>query len=158
MSIPSLSVKRPVFVLSIILMVMVFGIISFSKLKTELMPDISFGVVTVSTTYSGATPEEIERLISKPLEEQISTIGGLKSISSRNLEGISIVSAEFNSEEDIDKALQSVRDKVSQARNSLPYDLEEEPVITKFDPADSPIIKLAVTADLSTTELYDVVH
>lgn len=158
MSIPSLSVKRPVFVLSIILMVMVFGIISFSKLKTELMPDISFGVVTVSTTYSGATPEEIERLISKPLEEQISTIGGLKSISSRNLEGISIVSAEFNSEEDIDKALQSVRDKVSQARNSLPYDLEEEPVITKFDPSDSPIIKLAVTADLSTTELYDVVH
>jgi HAE1 family hydrophobic/amphiphilic exporter-1 len=140
------------------LMVMVFGIISFSKLNTELMPDTTFGTVTVTTNYQGATPEEIERLISKPLEEQISTISGLKSVSSRNLEGISIVTAEFNMEEDIDKALQAVRDKVSQTRNSLPSTLEEEPVVVKFDPADSPIIKLAVISDLDAVELYDFVH
>jgi HAE1 family hydrophobic/amphiphilic exporter-1 len=158
MNIPSFSIRRPVFIVSIVILLLVVGMITFSRLGIELFPTISTGVVTVTTTYSGATPEEIERLISKPLEDQINTIAGLKSVSSRNIEGTSIITAEFYQESDIDKAETMVREKVSLTRNSLPSDLENDPTVEKYDPADSSIIKIAVVADLGPTELYDLVH
>jgi HAE1 family hydrophobic/amphiphilic exporter-1 len=157
MNIASFSIKRPVFIGCLVILMLVTGIIGLKRLGVDLFPPIDFPVVTVTTTYGGASPEEIESLITKPLEEQISTISGIKRLSSRNMEGVSIVIAEFTYETDIRYAEEKMREKVSLARNELPTDLEDEPLVRQFDITDSPVLTLAVTADLTPTELYDLV-
>lgn len=157
MNIASFSIKRPVFIGCLVILMLVTGIIGLKRLGVDLFPPIDFPVVTVTTTYGGASPEEIESLITKPLEEQISTISGIKRLSSRNMEGVSIVIAEFTYETDIRYAEEKMREKVSLARNELPSDLEDEPLVRQFDITDSPVLTLAVTADLTPTELYDLV-
>src|ERR1700742_785038 len=120
MNLSELSIKRPVFITCLLLMIVVLGIFSFGKLPVDLFPDVTFPVVTVTTPYPGAGPKEVETLVSKPLEEEIGTISGLKTISSKNHEGVSIVVAEFTLDTDVKYAEQQVRDRVSSARAKLP--------------------------------------
>jgi len=127
MNIAKLSIKRPVFMACLVILMMVVGFISFKKLGVDIFPPIDFPVVSVMTVYTGTSPEEIEKLITKPIEEQVSTIAGIKRLSSRNMEGVSIVVAEFNFETDIKFAVQNMREKVALARNRLPDDLERDP-------------------------------
>ncbi len=157
MNIARLAIKRPIFISCIVILMLVTGLIGLKRLGVDLFPPIDFPVVTVTTLYSGASPEEIESLITKPLEEQISTISGIKRLSSRNMEGVSIVIAEFTYETDVRYAEEKMREKVSLARNQLPTDLEDEPLVRQFDFTDQPVLTLAVTADLSPTDLYDLV-
>lgn len=157
MNIASLSIKRPIFIGCIVLLMVITGAIGLHRLGVDLYPPIDFPVVTVTTLYGGASPEEIESLITKPLEEQISTISGIKRLSSRNTEGVSIVIAEFTYETDIRYAEERMREKVSLARNQLPTDLEDEPLVRQFDFTDQPVLTLAVSAELSPTDLYDLV-
>lgn len=158
MNIAKLSIKRPIFMACLVILMIVMGIISFNRLGVDIFPPIDFPVVTVTTIYSGASPEEIEKLISKPLEEQISTIAGIKRLSSRNMEGISIVIAEFTFETDIKYAEQKMREKVDLARNKLPDDLEDEPIVRQFDFTDVPVITLAFVSNLSAAKMYDIVN
>jgi HAE1 family hydrophobic/amphiphilic exporter-1 len=130
--------------------------IALDRLGIDLFPPIDFPVITVTTIYPGVTPEEVENLISKPIEEQVSTISGLKRLSSRNMEGISIVIAEFTLETDVKYAEQKMREKVSLARNQLPQDLLDEPIIRQFDFTDVPVVTIALMAELAPTELYDL--
>lgn len=157
MNIAKLSIKRPIFISSIVILIIVIGMVSLNRLGIDLFPPIDFPVVTVMTSYPGASPEEIEKLITKPLEEQISTISGMKRLSSRNMEGFSAVIAEFTYETDVRYAEEKMREKVALARNELPDDLLDEPVVRQFDFTDQPVQTLAVTADLPPTELYDLV-
>ncbi len=157
MNIARLAIKRPIFISCIVILMLVTGLIGLKRLGVDLFPPIDFPVVTVTTTYGGASPEEIESLITKPLEEQISTISGIKRLSSRNMEGVSIVIAEFTYETDVRYAEEKMREKVALARNQLPTDLDDEPLVRQFDFTDQPVLTLAVTADLSPTELYDLV-
>jgi len=157
MSISGLAIKRPVFVTCLLLLILVLGTFSFKKLPVDLFPDVTFPVVTVQTPYPGAGPKEVEILVSKPLEEEIRTISGLKTIRSTNREGISIVVAEFTLETDIKYAEQQVRDKVSSARVKLPDDVEES-TIRRIDPSDQPIVVLALNADLKPAEHYDLAN
>jgi HAE1 family hydrophobic/amphiphilic exporter-1 len=158
MNIAKLSIKRPIFMACLVIIMIVMGVIGFNRLGVDIFPPIDFPVVTVTTLYPGASPEEIEKLITKPLEEQISTIAGIKRLSSRNLEGVSIVIAEFTYETDIKYAEQKMREKVDLTRNKLPDDLEEEPVVRQFDFTDVPVITLAFVSDLSPAKMYDVVN
>jgi len=157
MNVAKLSIKRPIFISSIVILMVVVGLVSLNRLGVDLFPPIDFPVVTVVTTYPGASPEEIEKLITKPLEEQVSTISGIKRLSSRNMEGVSAVIAEFTYETNVQYAEEKMREKVSLARNELPDDLLDEPVVRQFDFTDQPVQTLAVTADLPPTELYDLV-
>ncbi len=157
MNIAELSIKRPVFMGCLVILMMVVGFISFKKLGVDIFPPIDFPVVTVMTVYAGTSPEEIEKLITKPIEEQVSTIAGIKRLSSRNLEGVSIVIAEFNFETDVKFAVQNMREKVALARNNLPDDLEGEPVVRQFDFTDVPVITLAYVSDLPPAKMYDIV-
>ena len=157
MSLAALSIKRPVFITCVLLLVMVLGFFSFKKLPVDLFPDITLPVVTVTTPYPGAGPKEIEILVSKPLEEEIGTISGLKTISSKNREGVSSVVAEFTLETDVKYAEQQVRDKVSSARTKLPTDVKE-PTIRRIDPADQPIMMLALNAKLPMAQHYDLAN
>lgn len=156
MNLASLSIKRPVFITCIVTVILVVGWLSLNKLPVDLFPNVTFPIVTVTTAYPGAGPEEIETLVSKVYEEEMSNVPGLKKISSQNLEAVSIIIAEFNLDVDIKYAEQQIRDKISAARSKLPDDIEE-PVIRKIDPADQPIITVSVASDLPDGELYQYV-
>jgi HAE1 family hydrophobic/amphiphilic exporter-1 len=133
------------------------GWVSLKRLGVDLFPDVTFPVVFVATPYPGAGPSEVETLISKPLEEEIGTIAGIKRLSSNNQEGLSTVIAEFTLETDVKYAEQQIRDKVSSARRKLPTDIDE-PVIRRIDPADQPVLTVALNADLPEKDLYDIAY
>ena len=156
MNLASLSIKRPVFITCIVTVILVVGWLSLRKLPVDLFPNVTFPIVTVTTTYPGAGPEEVETLVSKIYEEELSNVPGLKKLSSRNLEAVSIIIAEFDLDVDIKYAEQQVRDKVAAARKKLPDDIDE-PVIRKIDPADQPIITISVESNLPDGELYQYV-
>lgn len=157
MNLSSLSIKRPVFMTCILLLVIVLGLFAFKKLPTDLFPDVTFPVVSVTTPYLGAGPKEIETLVSKPLEEVLGTLSGIKTIRSVSREGVSMVIAEFTLETDVKYAEQQVRDKVSSARVKLPEDVKES-TIRRMDPADQPIIMLALKAKMEPGKLYDLAN
>ena len=156
MNLASLSIKRPVFITCIVTIILVVGWLSLKKLPVDLFPNVTFPIVTVTTIYPGAGPEEVETLVSKIYEEEMANVPGLKKISSQNLEATSIVVAEFNLSVDIKYAEQQIRDKVSAARKKLPQDINE-PIIRKIDPADQPIISIAVESPLKEGELFELV-
>lgn len=157
MKIWELSVKRPIFMSCVLAALLVVGFFSFKKTPIELFPDVTFPIVTVTTVYQGAGPVEVETLVSKPIEEELSTIAGIKNIRSVNRESVSVVIAEFNLDMDIKYAEQQVRDKVSSVKSKLPDDTEEA-VIRKVDPSAQPIMVLAVKSKLQGAELYDLAN
>ena len=150
-----IAIKRPIFIASIIILSLGTGYLAMNRLGVDLFPDVTLPVVTITTPYPGAGPLEIETLISKPLEDELSTLSGIKRLSSENREGFSIVIAEFTLETDIKYAEQEVRDRVGAAQIKFPTDTKE-PTITRLDPADQPVIQLALKADLSPAKLYDL--
>ncbi|MCX7978275.1 MAG: efflux RND transporter permease subunit, partial [Bdellovibrionaceae bacterium] len=157
MQIWELSVRRPVFMSCVLVVLLVLGFFSFKKTPIELFPDVSFPVVVVQTIYPGAGPNEIESLISKPLEEEISTLAGIKNIRSVSRESVSVVVAEFNLSVDIKYAEQQVREKVSSARRRLPEGIEE-PVIRRVDPSAQPIMVIVFQSELPEGKLYDLTN
>lgn len=156
MNLASLAIKRPVFITCIVSVILVVGWLSLKKLPVDLFPNVTFPIVTVTTVYPGAGPEEVETLVSKVYEEELSNVPGLKKLSSQNLENVSVIIAEFNLSTDVKYAEQQVRDKVSAARKKLPNDIDE-PVIRKLDPADQPIVTIAVESTLPDGELFQLV-
>ncbi len=157
MKIWELSVKRPVFMSAVLAALMAVGYFGFTKIPVELFPDISFPIVTVQTIYQGAGPTEIETLVSKPIEEELSTIAGVKNIRSINRESLSIVVAEFNLDIDIKYAEQQVRDKASSAKKKLP-DTVDDSIIRRVDPSAQPIMVLALKTKLKGGELFDLAN
>jgi len=156
MSIAQFSIKRPVFITCIVTLLLVVGWLSLKRLPVDLFPDVTFPVVTVNTVYPGAGPSEVETLVSKIYEEEFSNVPGIKKISSQNLENVSIVIAEFNFNADIKYAEQQIRDRVSSAKKKLPTDIQE-PVIRRIDPADQPIITVAVKSNMNEGELFEFI-
>ena len=155
MNIAAFSIKRPILITSIVLLSVLTGYTSLKSLGMDIFPDVNIPVVVVNTIYAGAGPEEVENLISRPLEEELASISGLKRIRSVSQEGFSVVVAEFQLSTDIKWAEQEIRTRVARTRRTLPSDIEE-PLIQRIDPADQPILQLSLTADLPPAELYDV--
>ena len=157
MQIWEISVKRPVFMSCVLVGIVVVGLFAFTKLPVDLFPDVTFPIVTVTVPYPGAGPNEVETLIAKPLEEELSGLSGVKNISSINSEGVCTVVTEFTLETDVKYAEQQVRDHVSSARRNLPNDILE-PTIRRIDPADQPLMVIALQAPLKPGELYDLAN
>ncbi len=159
MTLADLSVKRPTFITCIVLLMLAVGMFSITKLGVDLFPEVNFPVVFVSTSYQGAGPSEIETLVSKPIEDELSTLQGVKRLSSVSQEGVSQVIAEFTLETDIKFAEQQVRDRVGAVKFLLPKDVKE-PVIRRLDPSDQPIVILSLSSKekLSEAELYDIAN
>jgi len=158
MNTAKLAIKRPIFITCIVALIIILGGISYKNIGVELMPDFTFPIIAVTTTYDGAAPEEMEKLVSKPLEDELAAISGIKHLNSQNDEGVSIITIEFNMDIDIDKVAQDVRDKVNLAMINLPDDLTTNPVVQKFDPDSSPILRLIILSDLPSAELYDLAN
>ncbi len=157
MSLADISIKRPIFVTSLVILSICAGLLCMSRLGVDQFPDVTFPAATITTPYLGAGPTEIESLVTKPIEDEISTISGLKRLSSENREGFSIIIAEFKLEVDIKYAEQQIRDRVGTAHARLPSDVKES-VIQRIDPADQPILGLAVEATLPTAKLFDLAN
>lgn len=157
MKISEISVKRPIFMSCVLVGLMVVGVFSFTKLPVDLFPEINIPVVTVTVPYPGSGPNEIETLVSKPLEEELSGISGVKNLRSVNAEGVANVIAEFTLETDIKYAEQQVRDRVSSARQRLPKDIQE-PSVRRIDPADAPVLIVALKAPVSSGQLFDLAN
>lgn len=157
MNISNISIKQPVLIVSIFIAVIAVGIASFKLLGVELFPSVSVPIVSVTTFYPGAGPSEIETLISKPIEDEIAAISGMKRLTSRNIEGASIIVAEFKDGVDSKEAEQKVRDKVSAAKVKLPREVKE-PTIKRTDPSDAPIMTLSINTKekISAAKLYDI--
>ena len=155
MNITQLSIKRPAFITSIMIAIITVGFIAFKKMQVELFPDIDIPVIFVGTTYSGASPSEIESLVTKPLEEEISAVSGIKKILSRSLKDTSQIIVQLYANTNIRYAEQQIRDKINQAKEKLPEDIKE-PVIRRVDPADQPIITVVVTSSLPEAEMFDL--
>ncbi|MNJ92830.1 Multidrug resistance protein MdtC [compost metagenome] len=156
MSLPKISISRPIFMTCVTIAVVIVGWASFKSMSVDLYPDVSIPVVTVQTIYPGAGPSEIETLVSRPIEEEVSTIAGIKRLTSKSLEGTSQVIVEFNSSVDVAYAEQQVRDKINIAKAKLPTEVED-PVIKRFDPADTPVLMVSLTAkDLGDAALFDI--
>lgn len=155
MNLPEFSVKRPITVICIFILSLLMGIISLNKIGVDLYPDVSFPIVSVTTLYPGASPTEIELLVTKPIEDEVSTLSGIKSVKSTNKEGISSIIVEFTLETDIRFAEQKVKDRVSSIKYKMPDDITE-PIIRTFDPSDAPIIVLTLSAKLDDAKIYDL--
>lgn len=155
MSPAKLSVRHPVFIASIVILLCALGILALKKLPIDLYPDVNFPTIIVATTYPGAGPQEVESAVSRILEEQISTIAGIKKVASQNREGFSLVIAEFDLKSNLDYAEQQVRAKVTNALRLLPDDVDP-PITRKISPSDSPIMGIALQAEMSDAEIYDL--
>jgi hydrophobic/amphiphilic exporter-1 (mainly G- bacteria), HAE1 family len=145
MFLSDVSIKRPVFATMMMVALVVLGIISYDRLAIDEYPDITYPVVIAQTSYPGASPDVMMREISKPIEEALNTVQGIKEISSTSLESISIVRLQFNLGVDVAVAQQDVQAKVAAIRRTLPQDIQD-PIIRHFDPNDSPIMAIALTS------------
>ncbi len=135
MNFADLSIKRPVFITSILVLILVAGWIFMNRLPVDLFPNITFPVVVVTVPYRGAGPSEVETLIAKPLENEISTISGIKRLSSISQDGVGTVVAEFTLETDIKYAEDQIKAAVARSRAFMPKEIDE-PTTRRIDPAD----------------------
>jgi HAE1 family hydrophobic/amphiphilic exporter-1 len=147
------AVRRPVFTAMMMFGLIVLGIFGFRRLPIDEFPNVDIPVVAVQTVYPGASPETIEREVTRRLEEAFNTVEGVDRITSNSLEGVSSIIVEFDLERNGDLAAQDVRARIDQVRRELPQDIEA-PVVLKFDPAAQPILSLALSSGtMSVPEL-----
>ena len=128
------------------LAVMLLGFVSLRELSVDLLPDISYPRLSVVTQYPGVAPEEIETLITTPLEAAVSRIPGLRRVESVSKEGISFMALEFSWGTDMDFAMLHTREKLDGAQHTLPEDVEESTIIP-LDPQSRPIMILSVSGE-----------
>ena len=146
MNLSELCIRRPVFASVLSLVVLLVGLMGYSRLPVREYPNIDEPVVSVTTEYRGASPEIIESQVTQPLEEVLSGIEGVDVIVSQSREGRSQISVRFRIDRDQDSAAADVRDRVSRARRQLPEEVDE-PVIAKVEADAQPIIYLALSSD-----------
>lgn len=143
MWISDVSIKRPVFATMVITSFVVLGLVSMTRLGIDLFPEVNFPFINVSVVYPGAAPEEVETLVTKPVEDAIAGINGVKRVISTSTEGFSRVGVELRLEVDPQNAAAEVREKVAAIRSRLPVQIED-PTIERFDVAALPIMVYAV--------------
>ncbi|UFJ40855.1 efflux RND transporter permease subunit [Brevibacillus humidisoli] len=157
MKISKHSIERPVTVMMGVLIVIILGIISLTRIPIDLYPDIEIPTAAVITSYSGVGPEEIENLITKPVENAISTVAGLKSLRSTSREGSSMVMAEFDYGTDMDEVIAEMQQKLERAKRSLPDDVDT-PTVANYDPNSSPVLTFAVSSEMDAAQLKALVE
>ena len=143
MFLSDVSIKRPVFATMMMLALIVLGVVSYRRLAVDEYPDVTYPIVVVQTSYPGASPEVMEREVSRPIEEALNTVQGIKEITSTSFEGSSLVRLQLELDVKVAEAQQDVQAKVARIRRQLPQDIQE-PIILRFDPNDRPILSVAL--------------
>ncbi len=156
MNLARLTVPRPIFTVMGTLIAVTLGVISLSRLPIDLMPDLTYPTITVITGYQNASPEEVEELITQPVEGTVAGVPGVESISSVSSEGRSTVRVSFVWGTDLDVAANDLRDRLDRITTDLP-DSAERPRVRKFDAASYPVLILGVSSHLDPIELRNLV-
>ncbi len=159
MNLPEFGVKKPVTNLMIFSAIIIIAFYSLTRLGIDMMPEIEPPIVTVVASYPGASSEDTEIRVTEPLENQLATTPGLEKLTSRSIEGASLISLKFKWGTNIDAASNDIRDRIELAKRFLP-DIPDEmdnPFIYKFNTANIPIIFMGITAKESYAELYDLI-
>jgi HAE1 family hydrophobic/amphiphilic exporter-1 len=149
MFISDFAIKRPIVTVVSMLALVVFGLIALGKLQTDEFPDVAPPIVTVGIPYPGASPDGVEKEILDPVEEAISSISGVKTISGSAEDGFATIVVEFLFEKPLQEATQDIRDGISGIRSDLPTEMKE-PIIKKFNDTDLPIVSLALSSNTLT--------
>lgn len=147
-----LAVHRPVSTLMVALIVVIVGGISLANLAVDLMPDVTFPTISITTVYEGAGPEEVETLVTRPMEQAASSVHGVEQILSESMEGSSSVRVRFAWGTDVDAAIADIRARIERLRPTLP-DQVEPPSIRRYDVADFPMMYLGLESNLDEVRL-----
>ncbi|NLH95046.1 MAG: efflux RND transporter permease subunit [Synergistaceae bacterium] len=153
MRLPEFSVKKPIFTSMIYAAIVLLGVVTLVSMKVDLLPKIDPPVITVLTTWPGASAIEIEQRVSKKLEDQLGMIEGVSDLYSKSVDNLSVVSAKFKWGTDLDVKVGDVRDAVNFAKRRMPSDIEE-PIIFRMSSGTVPVLEIALTAGASYPGLY----
>jgi CzcA family heavy metal efflux pump len=150
------ALKRQATVLALLVIIVIAGLYCYATLPRESFPDITIPYVFVTTTYEGVAPQDMEKLITIPIERKLKGIDNVEEIRSTSAEGLSTVAIKFLPQVDLDDAVQKVRDKVDQAKNDLPADLADDPVIREVNFSDMPVIRVVLSGPFSLRRLQNL--
>ncbi|HSL98614.1 MAG TPA: efflux RND transporter permease subunit, partial [Candidatus Limnocylindria bacterium] len=157
MNLPEFSVRRPIFVTMITLIVVILGAVSLSRVRIDLLPSIELPTITVRTEYEGASPEVMERLVTQIIEEIVGTVPGVEEVTSQSSEGNSSIRVSFVWGTDINTAALDVQAKLEHEMNELPEDIVR-PRVAKFDIASFPVVLLGISSNLDPVELTQLIE
>ena len=150
------ALKRQTTVLALLVIIVFAGLYCYATLPRESFPDITVPYVFVTTTYEGVAPQDMEKLITIPIERKLKGIDNVEEIRSTSAEGLSTVAIKFLPKVDLDDAVQKVRDKVDQAKNDLPSDLADDPSIQEVNFSDMPVIRVVLSGPFSLRRLQNL--
>lgn len=157
MNLPKLSIERPILISCIVILMLILGFFSMRKMPVDLFPDVSFPIVFIQVTYPGASPQDLEKQVSQPIEDTLGSLSGLSDMTSNNLDSVALIILEFRLGTDIKEAEQEVRNRLGNIRRDLPADIFE-PTIRRFDPADQPIVVMAIQSELPPAQIFDIAN
>ncbi len=157
MKISSFAVHRPIFTIMVVLIVILLGTISLIKLPIDLMPDISYPTLSISCAYENAGPEEIEELITRPMEQAMSAVPGVEEVTSVSVEGQGTVRVTFSWGTDLDAAANDIRDRLDRVTQRLPEEADR-PSLRKFDLASFPILILGASSKLDPIQTRQLIE
>ena len=144
MNLSAIAIRRPVFTVMVTVALMVLGLMGLSRLGTDLFPDVNFPVVMVTIPYPGASPVEVEQLVTKPVEDSVVSLNGIDRVRSFSREGVSVTVIQFKLDVDIQQAATEVRERVSQTRATLPQEVRE-PIVRRFDVGAAPVVTYSLS-------------
>lgn len=156
MSITEISIKRPLLITVVFVTLLLFGFISYKQLDYNLLPKFDANVIMVQTIYRGASSDEVQNVVTKPIEEAVSAIEGIDRISSSSSEGLSIVTVQLKSGINTTDAQRDAERKINQIKSTLPKDADD-PVVNRFNTDEIPVLKISASANMSEPELYDLI-
>jgi hydrophobe/amphiphile efflux-1 (HAE1) family protein len=157
MSITGLAIKRPILFIVFFLILGGLSLVSYQNLKYELLPNLATPTITVITAYPGASPQDVENSVTKKVEDAVAGVSKSKKVNSLSADNLSVVSIEFMADANPDQAMQEVQRSVNSTLADFPEGVKA-PVLEKFNVNDLPVLKLAVTASVAPTELYELVN
>ncbi len=143
--------KNTIFILTVFLFLA--GLISYNSMQRELFPEIVVPYIMVQTSYPGNSPPDIENLITRPIEKELKGLNGVKRLSSSSYQDMSLIMVEFETDVEVQKALQEVKDQVDKAKSELPEDLDTDPIVEDIDFSEFPVLNINLSGDYSIIEL-----
>lgn len=152
-SLTNLAVDNATSVFLLTIMIFLFGLYAYDQVPKEQFPEVKFPQVFVNTPYFGNSAADIESLITRPLEQELTGVDGVKQIISTSIQDFSVITVEFNADEDIDEATRRVKDAVDLAKPELPSDLDSDPTILEISASDFPIVTINISGDYSPNDL-----
>ena len=156
MTLTDLSIRHRLTVYVLVVFMIVAGVGAYTSLPRESFPEVEIPLIVVYTGYLGASPEDVETLLTRPIETELKGVVGIKEIRSTSSEGLSVIEVEFNPDVDLDTALQKVRERVDLAKAELPADIDDDPSIQDVDFSQIPVLVVSLAGEVGLVQLKEI--